>query len=368
MNFSSIYKELMRVFALSLTLFTIIIYVLRKKYNKFILIFFLYLIFGLISCYLGTYSSINNFISAYSSIIGIVLLTDIAINYDSKSTLKIIEIILFILILINTITIIIYPNGLYVSELYTTNWFLLYDNMHIFVFMPALLVSFLINKYNKKKYSLITILLLIMITYSVIYCFSANTVIAYTLFILYILFEEKLSKIKIFNSYTYFISYFILFFSMVVFRIQNALTGSILNFFEKDITFSGRTKLWDRIIRYIKQKPIIGYGIEHNKTFTSKMGSQYFTHAHNTIYDVLYKGGIVSLTLFIYLIYIVIKELHKFKDGKVAKLIGFTLLCYFIMMTFEARQEKFGLWLVLELGFNVNLLINDMKVKQNESN
>ena len=367
-SFSSIYKETIRLLSMSITFFIMLVYIIRNKYSNFVKLFILYVIFGIISCQLGQYSSINSYISAYSDILGMILLLDIAINYDSKRTIKCLEVILFILITINTITILLHPLGLYASELYTTNWFLLYDNMHIFIFLPALLISLLSSKYNNKKYNLLTILLLIMITGSVYYCFSANTVVAYTLFLIYLFFTNSINKVKLMNSYNYFVVYITLFVSIVLFRIQEIFSKFIVVYLQKDLTFSGRTILWDRITKYISKKPVLGYGIENNKIFTQKMGSPYFTHGHNTIYDILYKGGVVSLVIFMSILIMTIRKLYKYKDNVITKLIAFTLFCALIMMNFEARQEKIGLWIILIIAYNVNAIIKDMKVTTNESN
>lgn len=357
-NFLNSYSSLLNILSIGITIFIIALYILKRQYSKFVIIYLIYIIFGYISCMCGFYSSTSIFVDTYMKITSIILLTDLLLKNDCKITLKILKIIFLIIIFINTITIILFPNGLYETNLYTNNWFLQYDNLHIFIFMPAMLISIISDKLEYNKISISTLFLLLMITFSVYYCFSANTVVAYTLFLIYIIFYKYINKIKVFNSVTYFIVYIVTFLFFSLLQLQNSISTFIVNILNKNLTFSGRTALWNTIIYYIKKKPILGYGIETNKIFTAKMGSIFFTHAHNTIFDILYKGGMVSLCIFMYLILLVIKELNKFKNNNLSKLVSFSLLCCFLMMNFESRQEKIGLWIILCIGYNIKNIIN----------
>lgn len=338
-----------------------LLYFMRMKMSKFTLSFVIYSIMLIISCAMGEYSAVKNFIRIYHGIIAIVLLLDVGIRYDSKTVINVLEKVLFILVAINFTTILIYPNGLYETSLYSNNWFLQYDNLHIMVYFPAILVSLINNNLKNRKNSIITILLFLMISYSVFYCFSANTTFAYSVFIIYTIFGTLIDKSRIFNARSYFLAFIVMFLSIVVFRVQKVFSWLIVDIFHKNLTFTGRTYIWDTVLMYIKEKPFLGYGLENSGIYSLKLGSPYYAHAHNTIYDIIYKGGIISLIAFIYMMSIPIKKLYQNKDNKIAKTTAFILLCLFIMMNFEARQEKLGLYIILTIGANVDFLIKSQK-------
>ena len=268
--------------------------------------------------------------------------------------------------MINFFTIIIFPDGLYSDDLSKNNWFLLYDNMHIFIYIPGLLVSGIASNYKRKKINFIYIIMFLMVTYSVYFCFSATSVVGYSLYLIYIIFRKLIDRVKIMNAITYFIIFLCIFFFIVVFRFQNVFEPLIVDYLNKDLTFTGRTFIWDKVTQYIEEKPLLGYGIEEGNIFEMKTGG--FAHAHNTIYDILYKGGIISLILFMGIIISTIKELYENRDNRIAKLTSFVLFTILIMMNFEARQDKIGFYVILIIGYNIKSIIKSFDMKEEDFN
>ena len=342
------------------------LYLLNGKYSKFsiLLMFFWLLLF--LSSYLGEYSSIKLAFMSYYKFVAIVFYLDYGLNHYCKKIVSSLYYALYLLIAINFYTLIKYPNGWYSSSNYVNNWFFDYDNMHIFMYFPAVLVMYIHNYIENKKLNIGNIVLLLMITYGVYYCFSANTVVAYTLFLAYLFFKKFFDSYEILNSKTYFIIYLVIFFAFVLFRIQNLFAWLIVGILGKSLTFTNRTFIWDKVIDFIKVHPIFGYGRESTDILTAKLGRSTFTHAHNTILDVTYKGGILSLIVFISLLNIVVKKLYEYKDYSITKLVSFILFCVFIMMNFEARQEKIGLYIILIVCYHIQAIIDACKKGKKE--
>ena len=294
------------------------------------------------------------------------MLLDIMLQKNPKFTILSLEKIFFLLILINFITLIIFPNGLYSDVVYSNNWFLLYDNIHIFIYMPGLLVSEIASNYKKTKLNIIYIIMFLLVSYSVLYCFSATSVVAYLLYVVYIVFKNRINKLKIMNAITYFIVFLFIFFFIVVLRFQNVFEPLIVDYLHKDLTFTGRTYIWDQVTQYIKEKPVLGYGIENSKIFARKIGGETFAHAHNTVYDILYKGGIVSLLAFMSIVICTIRKLYKNRDNSIAKLTAFVLFTIFVMINFEARQDKIGFYIILIVGYHIESIIESLKLKDSK--
>ena len=70
------------------------------------------------------------------------------------------------------------------------------------------------------------------------------------------------------------------FYGIVLLRLQNIFSFIIQNILGKDLTFTGRTRIWDNAIEFIKARFIIGYGKETGAVIASKLGDIKFTHAH----------------------------------------------------------------------------------------
>lgn len=132
------------------------------------------------------------------------------------------------------------------------------------------------------------------------------------------------------------------------------------------MTFTGRTRIWDNAIEFIKARFIIGYGKETGAVIASKLGDIKFTHAHNTILDVLYKGGIVSLIIFCIMLILPVNELYKYRKSRLTKLMAVILFSFFIMMNFEARQENMGLYMVLISCYNISYILKANNEINNE--
>lgn len=354
-------ENIIRFTAYSLSSFIILYYMLKHKLSKFSICLLLFIVFQFFSTIISEYGSVKIFLSTYFVIIGLCFYYELCVKAEPKKTIGILGMILYILSVVNFVTIILFPNGLYATERYTSNWFFQYDNTHIFMFLPAILINILYDELYRKKISFRTIILLVVIGYCVYYCNSASSVFIYTIFIIYIFFRKTLNYIKLLNINTYIKVGIILFFLIVVFRIQNIFYFLIVEVLHKNMNYTGRTDVWDTVMRYISNNPIIGYGIESTEVFSAKMGHIYYTHAHNTILNVLYKGGVLSLMPFLLIINFAKEKLNLYKETKYVKLISFVMLCYFIMMVFEARETKAGYYLVLVIAFNIDCLIKNRK-------
>lgn len=344
-----------------------VLYLMRLRASNFVISIAIYISFLFFSTIIGENSSINQLYKTYYKIIAIVFYIDWGLNVNKKRMINSLFYSLFAIITINFITILIYPNGIYTTlyennKKYTQNWFLKYKNIHIMMYMPALLLDYIRYKY-KNKIDLISILLLFMITFSVYYCDSANSIVAYSIFLIYLFMRKMFDKIKIMNIITYFVIFLLILIFIVVFRWQEKFSWFIVDILGKDLTFTHRTEIWDKIIFFIQQNPIFGYGVETIKIIAVKLGDSRFAHAHNTILDILYKGGILSFIPYITMIALTVVELFKNRSKEIAKFASFILFCIFIMMNFEARQEVIGLYLVLLPCYYIEEIIEDINNK-----
>ena len=350
-------SNILKVISLIISSFIIVMYILNFKFSKFILWFIMYILIGLLATYLGEDTSIVHYLYTYYRIMSVLMYLELGFKYNCKNTLNSLNIVLSLLLFLNLISIIIFPKGMYSNDIYDSNWFFGYKNIQIFYIFPTLIVSYLNNK--TKKINKIFIWNLIISTFMVFHCFSANSVVVYCLFLIYIFFQNIITKKYLFfNIKNYVICHFVLFFMFIILKIQYLFDWLVVQILHKSLTFTGRTIIWDRVLVLIKRKPLLGYGFQTNEIVSNYLGNRAFVHAHNTILDIVYKGGLLTLLVFFKMIYYPIHELYTSRKNKLSSFISFILFCIFIMCIFEARQEKIGLYIILIISNNIKLIIN----------
>jgi len=219
---------------------------------------------------------------------------------------------------------------------------------------------------EKRKLYIREYVLVLITIFGIFYRYSATAVCAYVIFLVYLLFEKYINKKEIFNSKTYFFAYIISFIGIVILRVQDAFSFIIVKVLGKKLTFSSRTDAWDKAIYYIKQRFFIGYGREENAWIAAKLGEKPFVHAHNTILDVLYKGGIMSLIMFGIMLTLPINQLYKYRKFRLTKLMSVILFCILIMMNFETRQESAVLYIALISCYNISCILKTNNEISNE--
>lgn len=346
-------------YRLSVMVFMIILFFnfMNFKLSKFSIVFVFYTIILSLVTYFSTFGNLKLVFHKYFKIMAIILYLDLGIKKYTINTLFSLSYSLLILNIINFYTIIMYPSGWYSSELYDNNWFFGYDNTHIFMYFASIISFYLYRKAKNDKFNIFETLMICIITYNVFFCFSANSVVAYTIFLIYILLKKQIDKIEFMNSKTYFIIFLLIFVFIVLLRVQNLFEWLIVGVLHKDLTFTNRVKIWDMIITLIKEKPLFGYGLEPVEVLKYKLRGP-FTHAHNTILDVMYKCGIAGIIPFLSMIIFSVKELYKNKENVISRYCSIILFCLLIMMNFEAREDKIGLYIVLVLCFNIKTIIS----------
>lgn len=123
-------------------------------------------------------------------------------------------------------------------------------------------------------------------------------------------------------------------------------TWFIIDVLNKDITFTGRTEMWDSALRVIADSPLWGYGFVDGDWYLSHM-STLAIGAHNFILNNMIFGGIIAIVLYLILVYKSIAHLASINDSYSIKLIA-----AFGVMSTMMLFEVYGLQMVfLMLSF-----------------
>lgn len=251
---------------------------------------------------------------------------------DTKIFLSVILFCFEIVIYINFLTIVWFPDGLYPTETTNFNWFLGYDNTHIVFFLPAFLIALIYREITKKKIR--SAVLITVIIVSSLIRWAATTVMGMAIFII-LLIPIFRKNTKIFNFKTYMIATLVIFITMVLLRLQNYLSFIIVDILGKDLTFRNRTPLWDTTIEYIKENIALGYGWQGNDVRHAMYNSSSVISAHNQVLEYIYLGGIPLIAIYIYMIVYINKISNKIKENKIVQYISIAFFALQIMYITE---------------------------------
>ena len=331
----------------------------NKILSKFELFTFIFCLILLLSTFLNS-GDLNQCILLVVSCITLTFVIGHGLKKNTKTFLNAFEFLLYVPVVINFFTIILIPNGLYASDsisFYTTNnWFLGFKNNHIIFIIPAILVSLINSYYTNNKLSKRTIILMIISLINLILVKSATGLVGVILITVLLFFGDIRKKTKPINVNSLMYTNIGMFFAIVIFRLQELFKFLIVDIFHKDITLTGRIYIWDYVMEFIKNKPILGYGIEDLKTRYYKTSYMQSYHAHNQILEVLYKTGFIGFFILVYIFYLSIKQLNKYKLNRCSKVISIVLFAELIMMLTEAYSLE-NIFILLGFGYNIGYLV-----------
>ena len=293
----------------------------------------------------GDYTSL--FLTILNAL-AICLVVEMGLKTDPDALLDGASFTLGLFVLINFATIILFPQGMYEFNNYTQNYFLGYRNNSIMLFFPAIIFSIVrsLRKYNKLTLSSFVITAVSFAT--VIIAFSATSVIGMTVFILFLLLALINKMPNFLNIITYLAINITYFFGVIILRLQEAFAFIIVDMLGRDLTFTGRTKIWDGALAAFVKSPVFGVGEIESQASRDLIGA---THAHNYYLDLLYKSGLPGFLIFFAILIICGMALYRNrKNGKIPFVVSGAICAFMIMLQSEAYYNIYYFFSILTLA------------------
>ena len=221
-----------------------------------------------------------------------------------------------------------------------------YDNGMIYNLLPLCGVSFILSykKYGKliTKYSIFALFVSLI---SEFWVMSASGVLQ-ILFLVILLFVLK--KERKFITPTFMFSlFFIVSILINVFSIQNEFSWLIVDILNKDLTLTRRTFLWEYAIQVISNNPILGIGFGEKNIIG--VYEREYSHPHSMLLDILVKGGVVLMTIFILILNNFSKKFKKSKNIIIKNIIFLVIAVFLIGEVVNSVQYKVFFWSFLVL-------------------
>ena len=314
-------------------------------------LFFVGIVFFEVWRVLATIYCGGNYTSLFIAILNalaICLVVEMGLKTDPDALLDGASFTLGLFVLINFATVLLFPQGMYEFNTFTQNYFLGYRNNSIMLFFPAIIFSIVrsLRKYNKLTLSSFVITAVSFAT--VILAFSATSVIGMTVFTLFLLLALINKMPNFLNIITYLAINIAYFFGVIILRLQEAFAFIIVDMLGRDLTFTGRTKIWDSALAAFAKSPVFGVGEIENQASRDLIGA---THAHNYYLDLLYKSGLPGFLIFFAILIICGVALYRNrKNGKIPFIVSGAICAFMIMLQIEAYYNIYYFFSILTLA------------------
>ena len=223
------------------------------------------------------------------------------------------------------------------------------------VMIPAIAFILIRSEYIYEKVRNKDILLCFMVLIIILLSKSSTGFIVGSLLVIYVLLLKKI-KIKL-NINKLMSIYTIIYTQVVIFRIQETVfIGFIENTLQKNVTLTGRTLIWDFIMKIIPNSLIFGYG--RNDIIAQNAIIRDVTEAHNGLLEILLCTGIIGLFVFILILLNVFKALNK-SNSKISYILSMAIFLYFCIALTESAftYTKIGFWILIIISSNIEKII-----------
>lgn len=291
--------------------------------------------------------ALHRSIVSAASIISVVLLYELAAGecenkYEFKKIFYSSQLAVFeVLIYINLLTEIIWPNGMYIGEsghfIMKKCYFLGYYNNHSMYYIPALMFAWLLADLTGKR--LRAIVLTIAIWMSAIIVWSGGVLASLAAMTIFYLIYNKEYLRPLVAYYIFWIIQPLFVIIAIILNTNNTLLHIIDIFLHKGGSFNLRLLLWSSYLTLIGKCPYTGYGIWDQAYREDQVGFYWGMHAHNLILEILYEGGLVYLVLFSMIIIISGRQL-KYKSNE-SRIISIAFLGWIVATLVEPFTGAF---------------------------
>lgn len=223
------------------------------------------------------------------------------------------------------------------------------------VMIPAIAFILIRSEYIYEKVRNKDILLCFMVLIIIFLSKSSTGFIVGSLLVIYVLLLKKI-KINI-NINKLMSIYTIIYTQVVIFRIQETVfRGFIENTLQKNVTLTGRTLIWDFIMKIIPNSLIFGYG--RNDIIAQNAIIRDVTEAHNGLLEILLCTGIIGLFVFILILLNAFRALNK-SNSKISYILSMAIFLYFCIALTESAftYTKIGFWILIIISSNIEKII-----------
>lgn len=294
----AMFDNILDYFKIAISFVCILVYFIKKKKNKVVVL-------AVVDKIVAAIVTIINGGDIKEALIflitAFVFMLMIYWGCDNKNIISALYYVLTIFCIINIITIMLFPKGMYSTQEigWEKNWFLGYKTILPLYTIPESALAFLFY-YNTGKIRHLFIFLI-----AIIQPFmegGAGAMISSIVLMLgfWISLSDMTKMKRLMNVRFIFIGHIIVSYLLIIGNLTEKLGREFFALFKKNSTLTTRTTiLWPINVKAFLQRPILGYGYLKQDDFLKVLGAH---RAHNMSLAIMISSGIVGFLVFIYFI------------------------------------------------------------------
>lgn len=230
-------------------------------------------------------------------------------SYNDKKIMNILDTwkyIILVLVCIDLLTIILYPDGLYASMWDSNNWFLGYKTGRVLYSLPMCAMFFYTSIRHKSKISVQCWVVLLISVLDAFLSQATGASVALVVCGLFVMLIDNNMYTKlinwIFNIKIWYIIYFTLTFLVVISQ-STGILSFLSELLGKDATFTGRIFIWLNCMSSIISSRGLGVGYLNAEQYSTLTNWVRGTNAHNHVLGLLVTGGVPAFLIYFHMIY-----------------------------------------------------------------
>lgn len=327
----------------------------NNRFNKLDFTIFLFYIFLLFTTTLNK-GDLSSYVKELISFMTTYYVIKYGLEKNAKKFINIFSNYLLVLLIINTLSsIVFYPNAMF-RDNNNPIFFMGGDNTSVRLYIISILFCFM-NKYIKlKKITIPIVSLLNLFIFSIVRDLGGGKTccIIMLLCILYLIYGTNIPR-KIIKKIIE--ANILLFCLLVIVNKMSLFKFIIVDILHRNLSLTDRTVIWNITIEKIMSSLVIGYGMIDGLSFQAMLPYITGINAHNTYLMILFNGGIILFIMFAICVLMGQMKFDSIKHDRWIYMIPFTLLTLMIRAQIEG-------WDVIWIFILVFLCYSYSKIEQ----
>lgn len=297
---------------------------------------------------------------------------------DTRKTVNILYYIILFFCVINFLTVVLMPEGLYQTREFIDVWngYYVYGNWIFgnkntqsnWYLLLILLCYVRASTYKNSKKITLWIIAIISVLNMVLVESSTSAFVLMIAAVAVVLLSGK-NRIQYpdMNSHSIFAGY-LLVETLLVSGMLTIVGPFIQTVFGKDLTFSGRaTSVWPKVLLYIEQKMLCGHGLINANTASELMQNIALVNAHNEVLQILWQGGVLLLFVVILAFHNIGNAINEIQDKREKIFICALLVAYLTSTLFEVTSSGYVFLIFIALLYYSPKLMRGISGKETAS-
>lgn len=294
-------------------LFLLVQVILKKRINTFLCFALLFLLWRIVSSVFFS----EGVADIYNTlrILSLIMFINLYMKKHAYSVTKSLAILFSVYVVINLISVFLFPSGIVIEnprpDVFRGIWFLGNDSQFALYLIPNIIFLLIYYEIRNKKLTLLGYFQFFIIILSIIKINSVTAMLASILTLLFIAIIMIFKKNSFFNFSRFSLVYILVWVFLILME-KLSLVQNLILALGKDVTLSGRTRIWEAALNMISESPWYGYGINAQVMLTK---TEFV--AHNILLQIILESGYIGLVLFLICFVLVGLEIKKFRNTKI---------------------------------------------------